>query len=49
MNTQPQRFHDALRSTGMIAILRGVRNAEAEAIGAALYESGFRIIEVPLN
>ena len=35
MNTQPQRFHDALRSTGMIAILRGVRNAEAEALGAA--------------
>ncbi|WP_174616850.1 2-dehydro-3-deoxy-6-phosphogalactonate aldolase [Herbaspirillum sp. VT-16-41] len=49
MQLQTQRFNDALRNTGMIAILRGVRNAEAEAIGAALYDSGFRIIEVPLN
>ncbi|MBV8623180.1 MAG: 2-dehydro-3-deoxy-6-phosphogalactonate aldolase [Herbaspirillum sp.] len=44
-----QRFTDALQQTGMIAILRGVRNDEVQAIGAALYESGFRIIEVPLN
>ncbi|KAF1038151.1 MAG: 2-dehydro-3-deoxy-6-phosphogalactonate aldolase [Herbaspirillum frisingense] len=49
MNSNPKPFEEALRSTGMIAILRGVRNTEVEAIGAALYESGFRIIEVPLN
>lgn len=49
MNSNPKRFEEALAATGMIAILRGVRNTEAEAIGAALYESGFRIIEVPLN
>lgn len=48
-NQTSQTFKTALAQTGMIAILRGVRNAEVEGIGAALYESGFRIIEVPLN
>jgi 2-dehydro-3-deoxyphosphogalactonate aldolase len=33
----------------LVAIIRGVRPAEAEAIGDALYEAGIRIIEVPLN
>ncbi len=33
----------------LIAILRGVRPDEVEAIGDALYEGGLRIIEVPLN
>ncbi len=33
----------------LVAILRGVRPDEAEAIGAALVDSGLRIIEVPLN
>jgi 2-dehydro-3-deoxyphosphogalactonate aldolase len=33
----------------LVAILRGVRPAEAEAIGAALQDAGFAIIEVPLN
>ena len=33
----------------LIAILRGVRPDEAEAIGDALFEGGIRIIEVPLN
>ncbi|HET7708254.1 MAG TPA: 2-dehydro-3-deoxy-6-phosphogalactonate aldolase [Sphingomicrobium sp.] len=33
----------------IIAIIRGVRPDEAEAIGAALYDGGIRIIEVPLN
>src|SRR6185503_5016847 len=33
----------------LIAILRGVRPDEAEAIGEAAYEGGIRIIEVPLN
>ncbi|HEX9948446.1 MAG TPA: 2-dehydro-3-deoxy-6-phosphogalactonate aldolase [Allosphingosinicella sp.] len=33
----------------LVAIIRGVTPAEAEAIGAALFEAGFRIIEVPLN
>ncbi|WP_050478423.1 2-dehydro-3-deoxy-6-phosphogalactonate aldolase [Herbaspirillum rhizosphaerae] len=42
-------FQHALRDCGLIAILRGVRPDEVEAIGHALYEAGFRIIEVPLN
>jgi len=33
----------------LIAIIRGVRPDEVESIGAALVESGIRIIEVPLN
>jgi 2-dehydro-3-deoxyphosphogalactonate aldolase len=33
----------------LVAIIRGVTPADAEAIAAALYESGIRIIEVPLN
>ena len=33
----------------LIAILRGIRPNEVEAIGEALVESGFEIIEIPLN
>lgn len=33
----------------IVAILRGLRPDEAEAIGGALVEAGIRIIEVPLN
>lgn len=33
----------------LIAILRGVRPDEAVAIGQALIDAGFRVIEVPLN
>ena len=33
----------------LIAILRGLRPDTAEAVGLALVEAGFRIIEVPLN
>jgi 2-dehydro-3-deoxyphosphogalactonate aldolase len=33
----------------LVAIIRGVKPGEAEAIGDALYEGGIRIIEVPLN
>jgi 2-dehydro-3-deoxyphosphogalactonate aldolase len=33
----------------LVAILRGIRPDEAEAIGAALVTAGFRLIEVPLN
>lgn len=46
-------MHEALSSAlaelPLIAILRGLRPEEAEAIGVALVEAGFRIIEVPLN
>jgi len=33
----------------LVAILRGLTPPEAPAIGRALFESGFRLIEVPLN
>ena len=33
----------------LVAIIRGINPAEAEAVGAALLEAGIRIIEVPLN
>jgi len=42
-------FQRYLDECPLIAILRGVTPGEAEAIGDAIYESGIRIIEVPLN
>jgi 2-dehydro-3-deoxyphosphogalactonate aldolase len=39
----------ALQELPLVAILRGIRPEEAEPIGAALVEAGFRLIEVPLN
>ena len=45
----PERFRTYLEECPLVAIIRGVRPDEAEAIGGALYEGGIRIIEVPLN
>ncbi|WP_338574090.1 2-dehydro-3-deoxy-6-phosphogalactonate aldolase [Pseudomonas canadensis] len=39
----------ALTQNGLIAILRGIRPDEAQAVGQVLYQAGFRVIEVPLN
>ena len=33
----------------LVAIIRGVAPSEVEAVGAAIFEAGIRIIEVPLN
>jgi 2-dehydro-3-deoxyphosphogalactonate aldolase len=33
----------------LVAIIRGVTPGEAEEIGAAIWEAGIRIVEVPLN
>ena len=33
----------------LVAILRGLRPENAEAVGMTLVDAGFRIIEVPLN
>lgn len=33
----------------LVAILRGLSPAEAPAVGAALFDAGFRLLEVPLN
>ncbi len=49
-DTQPLApFHCALQALPLIAILRGLTPAEAPAIGDALHDAGFRLIEVPLN
>ncbi len=42
-------FTSWLEPLPLVAILRGVRPEEAVAIGRALVDEGFRIIEVPLN
>ncbi|CAM5221909.1 2-dehydro-3-deoxy-6-phosphogalactonate aldolase [Castellaniella defragrans] len=47
--TLQQRFFEQLDATGLVAILRGIRPDEACAIASALYEAGFRLIEIPLN
>lgn len=47
--TPSEHLHQALSQCGLIAILRGLQPHEAEGIGHALYDAGFRVIEVPLN
>ncbi|AJA07321.1 KDPG and KHG aldolase [Sphingopyxis fribergensis] len=42
-------FDAAFARCPLIAILRGVKPDEVEAIGEALVESGFTLVEVPLN
>lgn len=42
-------LHRYLDVCPLVAIIRGVRPDEAEAIGDAILEAGIRIIEVPLN
>lgn len=42
-------IEDALSDLPLVAILRGVTPEEAVPISTALYDAGFRCIEVPLN
>jgi 2-dehydro-3-deoxyphosphogalactonate aldolase len=49
MTTHRQAFDDAFVKCPLIAILRGVKPDEVEAIGDALVEAGFTILEVPMN
>ena len=44
-----QLLHLHLDECPLVAIIRGVTPDEAEAIGDAIFESGIRIVEVPLN
>jgi 2-dehydro-3-deoxyphosphogalactonate aldolase len=43
------RFVAAIATLPLVAILRGVKPDEAVAIGRALVDAGWRLIEVPLN
>jgi 2-dehydro-3-deoxyphosphogalactonate aldolase len=45
----PHDFAQWLERAPLIAILRGIRPAEAVTIGCELADAGFGIIEVPLN
>ncbi len=47
--TQRDRFDAAFARLPLVAILRGVRPDEVEAIGEALVAAGFAIVEVPMN
>jgi len=47
--TAPPAPGDHFASLPLIAILRGIRPEEALPIGQALFDSGFRLIEIPLN
>lgn len=49
MNTPLDTLNAALAVCPLVAILRGVRPDEVEAIGDAIIDAGFSMIEVPLN
>ncbi len=44
-----ERVAEAMASTPLVAILRGLEPQNAEKTGQTLVESGFKMIEVPLN
>lgn len=47
--TPQQKFEAALRHVPLVAILRGLPAHDALAVGSALCNAGWRLIEVPLN
>jgi len=49
MTTPLEKFHAALTHAPLVAILRGLTPAEAAAVGDAITEAGFSLLEVPLN
>lgn len=49
MTTPFEKFHAALMRAPLVAILRGLTPGEAAAVGDAITESGFSLLEVPLN
>ncbi len=44
-----QKFNHALQSLPLVAILRGIAPSEALAVGQALHDAHWGLIEVPLN
>ncbi len=49
MNLRFSEFDAAFGALPLVAILRGVTPDEVEGVAHAVYEEGFRLIEVPLN
>jgi 2-dehydro-3-deoxyphosphogalactonate aldolase len=49
MTSPLTQFSAAMEALPLVAILRGLTPAEAPAVGDALVESGFLLLEVPLN
>jgi len=49
MTSPTTAFETAFAALPLVAILRGVKPEEAEAVAQAAYAQGFRLIEVPLN
>lgn len=47
--TPKQLFNGAVERMPLIAVLRWITPNEVEAVGEALIEAGFKLIEVPLN
>ncbi len=47
--TPLEKFDAAMHALPLVAILRGLTPAEAAAVGDAIVEPGFRLLEVPLN
>jgi 2-dehydro-3-deoxyphosphogalactonate aldolase len=43
------KFQDCMDSLPLVAILRGLKPEEALAVGQAILNAGFHILEVPLN
>lgn len=42
-------WHRAFAALPLVAILRGITPDEAQPVGDALWQAGFRLLEVPLN
>jgi 2-dehydro-3-deoxyphosphogalactonate aldolase len=49
MTDPASRFAEAFAACPLVAILRGITPAECEAVGDALVDAGFTLLEVPLN
>jgi len=47
--TLSAQWDDALATMPLVAILRGLRPAEALGVGEMLIQAGFKVLEVPLN
>ncbi|MEO7709502.1 MAG: 2-dehydro-3-deoxy-6-phosphogalactonate aldolase, partial [Caldimonas sp.] len=48
-NEVSDRFEAAMKALPLVAILRGLKPDEAVAVGRALVDAGWHLIEVPLN